>query len=239
MCVWACWFFSDEGGSTSQGHFQCLLLKKIVFWHCSFLIRSISSLECNQPGCGVVHLGYARSIFGCFVMTESFRKLKIVKGGKTPQVWVLSHLCCHCRRVHKCLASFHTHPCPLLHFSLLIQEECLSSMCNQWNSVASQRILLFRCHHSLICCGICLYHCDVERDCPQAVGDKPARDWATSHDSVPDVLVNKKSNALVVFILFSIGENLVFFLCCCFAKVLPSHFTESKDVLSIPVHFVC
>ena len=54
-----------------------------------------------------------------------------------------------------------------------------------------------------------------------------------------DVLVNKKSNAMLVFILFSTEENLVSFLCRCFAKVLPSHFTESRDVLSVPVHFVC
>ena len=40
------------------------------------------------------------------------------------------------------------------------------------------------------------------------------------------VLVNKKSNAMLVFILFSTEENLVSFLCCCFAKALPSHFKE-------------
>ena len=39
-------------------------------------------------------------------------------------------------------------------------------------------------------------------------GDEPAGDWATSHDSVHDVLVNKKSNAMLVFILFSTEENL-------------------------------
>ena len=44
-------------------YFQCLLLENIVFWQCSLLIGSASSLECNQYGCGVVHLGYARSIF--------------------------------------------------------------------------------------------------------------------------------------------------------------------------------
>ena len=79
----------------------------------------------------------------------------------------------------------------------------------------------------------------LKRDCPQADGDDPAGDWATSHDSVRDVLVNKKSNAMLVFILFSTEENLVSFLCCCFAKVLPSHFTESTDVPFLPVHFVC
>ena len=44
-----------------------------------------------------------------------------------------------------------------------------------------------------------MYYCDVERDCPQADGDEPAGDWATSHDSVHDVLVNKKSNAILAF----------------------------------------
>ena len=43
-----------------------------------------------------------------------------------------------------------------------------------------------------------MYYCDVERDCPQADGDKPAGDWATSHGSVHDDLVNKKSNAMRV-----------------------------------------
>ena len=68
---------------------------------------------------------------------------------------------------------------------------------------------------------------------------KPDGDWATSHGSVHDVLENKKANAMLVFILFSTEENLVFLLCCCFAKVLPSHLTESEDVQSVPVHFVC
>ena len=54
-----------------------------------------------------------------------------------------------------------------------------------------------------------------------------------------NVLVNKKSNAMLVFILFFTEENLVSFLCCCFAKVLSSHFTESTDVPSVPVHFAC
>ena len=88
-------------------------------------------------------------------------------------------------------------------------------------------------------------YCDVERVCSQADVDDPARDWASSHDSVHDVLVNKnvlvnkKSNAMLVFMLFSTEENLVSFLCCCFARVLLSRFTEVKDVPSVPVHFVC
>ena len=44
---------------------------------------------------------------------------------------------------------------------------------------------------------------------PQADGDEPAGDWATFHDSVHDVPANKKSNAMLVFILFSTEENLV------------------------------
>ena len=87
--------------------------------------------------------------------------------------------------------------------------------------------------------GICLCYCDVERDCPHTDGDEPAGDWVTSHDSVHHVLVNQKSNAMLLFILFFTEENLVSFLCCCFTKVLPSHFTKSKDVPSVPVHFVC
>ena len=47
------------------------------------------------------------------------------------------------------------------------------------------------------CWGVCLYYCDVERDCPQADGDEPAGDWASPHDSVRDVLVNKKSYAML------------------------------------------
>ena len=67
-----------------------------------------------------------------------------------------------------------------------------------------------------------MYYCDVERGCPQADDDESAGDWTTSHDSVRDVLVNKKSNAKLVFILFSTEEKLVSFLCCCFAKAFYS-----------------
>ena len=58
-------------------------------------------------------------------------------------------MCHHCRRVHKSLAIFHKHPCPLLHSSLLTQQECPSSLSDQWHSVGGHRILIFRCHHSL------------------------------------------------------------------------------------------
>ena len=56
-----------------------------------------------------------------------------------------------------------------------------------------------------------MYYCDDERDCPWADGDEPAGDWATSHNSVNDVLVNKKSSAILMFIHFSTEENLVSF----------------------------
>ena len=92
--------------------------------------------------------------------------------------------------------------------------------------------------HCCIPVPLLLYYCDVERDCRQADGDEPVGDWVTSHDSVLDILVSKKSNAMLVFILFSTEENLVSFLCR-FARRLPPHFTESKDVPSVPVHFVC
>ena len=82
-------------------------------------------------------------------------------------------------------------------------------------------------------------YCDVERDGPQVDGDEPAGDWATSHDCFHDVLVNKKSSAMLMFILFSTEENLVSSLCCCLAKVLPSYFTETEDGPPVPVHFMC
>ena len=49
-----------------------------------------------------------------------------------------------------------------------------------------------------------------------------------SRDNVHDVLVTEKSNTVLVFVLFSTEENFMSFHCCCFAKVLPFHFTESR-----------
>ena len=46
-----------------------------------------------------------------------------------------------------------------------------------------------------------------ERDCPQADSDEPAEDWATFRDIVRNVLVNKNSNAMLVFILFSTEDG--------------------------------
>ena len=97
LCVLACWFFSGEGGrssSASRGHFHCLLLENNVLWQCSLLIRSASSLEFNQSGCGVVHWAMPGPSSGCFLMTKSVRQHKIVKGGKlqkseTPLICVI------------------------------------------------------------------------------------------------------------------------------------------------------
>ena len=61
-------------------------------------------------------------------------------------------------------------------------------------------------------------------------GDEPTGDWATSHDSVHNVLMNKKSNAM----LFSTEENLVSFLCCCFTKVLPFHRVQGCSTCTCP-----
>ena len=51
--------------------------------------------------------------------------------------------------------------------------------------------------------GVGLYNCDVKWTSPQADGDKPNWDWPVAHDSVHDVIVNKKSNALLVFVLLA------------------------------------
>ena len=63
--------------------------------------------------------------------------------------------------------------------------------------------------------GVRLYYC-VERDCSQADCDEPAGDWVTSHESVRDVLVNKKSNTMLIFIQFSTEKNT---LCSSFGVV--------------------
>ena len=81
LCVfWLADFFSGEGGrssSASRDHFQCLLLENFVFWQCLLLIGSTSSLECNQSGCCVVHLGYAMSIFWMPCDNKCVRQHKI------------------------------------------------------------------------------------------------------------------------------------------------------------------
>ena len=72
---------------------------------------------------------------------------------------------------------------------------------DQWHSVDYHKILLLCCHHSLTL-GRKLVLRDVGRDCSQADGDEPAGDWATFQDTIHDALVNKKFNAMLMFILF-------------------------------------
>ena len=122
FCVLACLFFLDKGGrlsSASHGYFKCMLLENFEFWQCLLLMRSASHEI-------VISLDVVLSIWampcpssGCFLMTKSVCQHKITKGGK--QSLVISHLFCHCTSVHKPVASFHEHPCPLLHSSLLAQ----------------------------------------------------------------------------------------------------------------------
>ena len=91
-----------------------------------------------------------------------------------------------------------------------------------------------------------LYYCDVERDCPQADGNEPAGDWGASRDSGHNVLVNKKSNTMLVFILFSNEETLCvlplllsrLYLSISSVGSWSSSF-QSKDVPPVSVHFEC
>ena len=77
------------------------------------------------------------------------------------------------------------------------------SVSDQCHSVAGHIIFLFCCHRSLtLGPTLVLVYCDVERDRPQADGDEPAGDWVTFHDSVHDVFVNKKFNAMLMYALF-------------------------------------
>ena len=65
-----------------------------------------------------------------------------------------------------------------------------------------------------------MHYCDVERDCPQADGDKPAGDWATSHDSVHDVLVTRNPMPCSCSSPFPLKKT----LCPSFAVILPKFF---------------
>ena len=46
-----------------------------MFWQCSLLIGSASSLECNQSRCGVVHSGYAMSIFWMLCDDQTWKRM--------------------------------------------------------------------------------------------------------------------------------------------------------------------
>ena len=153
-------------------------------------------------------------------MTKSVCQHKIViKGGKLQESE--PSLLCFVIAEGSANASlvFIKHPCPLLNSSHLTQQKCPSSVSDQWHSLTGHGILNF----VVIMVrrwGVHLYYRDVERNCPLADGNEPAEDWAASHDRVHDVLVNKKSNAMLLLTsFFSTEENLVSFLCWCFTKV--------------------
>ena len=169
-------------------------------------------------------------------MTKCVRQHKIVKGGKLKNSE--SSLIC------VVTAEGSTNALPvftsiLAHFCIPVSLYNKNVLLRCLINVILQLVIEFFCFVVIIVLrwSVHLYYCDVKRDCPQADGDMPAGDSAISHDSVHDVLANKKSNAMLMCILFSTKENLVSFLCC-FAKVLPSHFTESKDAPFVPVRFV-
>ena len=143
---------------------------------------------------------------GCFVVTKSVCQHKIViKCGKLQE----SEPCLICFVIAEgsanALLVFIKHPCPLLNSSLLAQEECPSSVSDQWHSVAGHRILNFVVIIDWRW-GVQFYYSGVERNCPLADGDEPAEDWAASHDSVQDVLVNKKSNVMLVLTSFPVKK---------------------------------
>ena len=169
---------------------------------------------------------------GCFVMIKHVRHYNIVKGGKLPaQVWTLSFVS-YCRRLYKCHAGFHKHPCPLLHFSLLAQPEC------SLLSIAGHRIFLFHCRHCLMLGKMLIV---VLLWCWKGL---PSGGWwwaCWRLGSIPwqcsQCLCQQEIQRHAhVYPLFHWRKPFV--LPQFFAKVLPSHFTESKDVPSVPVHFM-
>ena len=79
-------------------------------------------------------------------------------------------------------------------------------MSDQWHSVDGHRIFLFHCHHSLTL-GHTLVQITVMLN-GTALRQMVMSLLETSHYSVHNVLVNKKSNAMLKFIFFSTEENL-------------------------------
>ena len=164
---------------------------------------------------------------GFFVVTKSVCQHKIVIKGGTLQESE-SSLLCFVIAEGSANASlvFIKHPCSLLNSSLLAQEECPSSVSDQWHLVAGHRILNFVVIIDWRW-GVHLYYSGVERNCPLADSDKPAEDWAASPDSVYDNLVNKKSNAMPVLTSFPVKKTL-----CPSSVVSPKfHFFYTVNVL--------
>ena len=169
--------------------------------------------------------------FECFVMTKSVRQHKIVKSSKLKKSE--SSLIC----VRKCLASFHKHPCPLLHSSLVAQV-CPFSMSDQWHSVAGHIILLLRCRHSLTL-GRMLVLLWCWKGLPSGgwwwacwrLGVTP---WQCSRCPCEQVI----QRHVHVYHLFHWRKLRVLPLLL-FCKVLSTPYTDSEDVPSVSVHFVC
>ena len=103
-----------------------------MFWQCSLLFGSASSLKCNQSASGVVHLGLPSPSSGRFVKTKNVCQHKIVIKGGTLQESESSLLCfVIAEGSANALLVFIKHPCSLLNSSLLAQQECPSSVSDQ------------------------------------------------------------------------------------------------------------
>ena len=178
-----------------------------MLWQCLPLVGSVSSQECNQFGYGVVLFVYARSIFWTLCDDQKCPPTQDRKGGKLQESE--SSLICVVitqgfANALPVIISILTHfyiPVSLHNKNVLLRSPI--------NDILQLVIKFF--HFIVWCWGVCLYYCDVTRECPKADGDKPAGDWATSHDSVHDVLVKNKSNAVLVSSLFDLRKPCVFF----------------------------
>ena len=115
-------WLADSFQTKVEGHHQQVVVtSSVCFW--KRLVLAMSTPDRRRFRTRLISLVVVLSIWampgpfsGCYLMTKGVRKHKVVKGDK-PQSLSPPHLCHHCRRVHKCRASFHKHPCPLLHSS--------------------------------------------------------------------------------------------------------------------------
>ena len=70
-------------------------------------------------------------------------------------------------------------------------------------------------------------------------GNESAGNWTASHDGIHSVFVNEESNSMLMSVFTATEEEFAAFWGRCFTKVFPAYFTESEDVLSVFLHFVC
>ena len=61
----------------------------------------------------------------------------------------------------------------------------------------------------------------------------------TGRHPIYSVFVNEESNSMLMSVFTATEEELVALWGRCFSKVFPAYFTESKDVPSVSLHFVC